>query len=452
MNQFRFFSVSFSIATILYAFLLPPFEIHDEIWHFAKASQLAFLSYPSVREASQPGAMIPESLAQLRWDWPPDPPDHGAHKRSIVRLLNKLRAPASPTRRRIFATFGYLSYPPILYIPQAVGLRLGRAFHLSPLGQFYAGRLAGALVAVGLVLLAATLMPFGGRTLLSLAILPGVASQLASYSADSMIFGLTFLATAIFINALSYQTRIQKWCISLLIPVLALAKGVYLPIALAAMGELRAWNLRNIRWMLCWMVAGVVSFAVWFGIIAKGEIVVQHYVSHINLQQMVTAPHQQMKFMYTHPITSASIILSTMVQRLPVYFVGIVGRFGAFNVLLPIPIYGIALFFLLFASFSTDASEELPSLLKRFVWLAIVICVAVLIHIALYLTATAPGEPYVEGVQGRYFIPILPLFILSFRYFPGTRVARIADALVPFLGTVLMITGLATAASAYWRW
>ena len=42
----------------------------------------------------------------------------------------------------------------------------------------------------------------------------------------------------------------------------------------------------------------------------------------------------------------------------------------------------------------------------------IVICVIGLIFTSLYIQWSSPGNPTISGIQGRYFLPILPLVLL----------------------------------------
>ena len=44
---------------------------------------------------------------------------------------------------------------------------------------------------------------------------------------------------------------------------------------------------------------------------------------------------------------------------------------------------------------------------QRLWWLAVAGGVAVLIETAMYLTGTPPGADFIQGTQGRYFLPIL---------------------------------------------
>lgn len=444
----------FVLVTLLYPLVLPPLEVRDEEGHFAKAAQLAYWTYPSVREAEQPGAIAPKAFGRLFAEWPSDMPNTKATTRPLSQLWHGLARPAEAGDGESFTSFLNVgSYPSIFYVPQALGLRLGAMAGLSPLGQFYAGREAGAVVAIALVLLSVTLLPIGGTAMLLVAILPGMASQLGSYSADSVIFSVAFLTIAILLRQQAAPTSWSRWGLPVLLPLLTLAKGVYLPLAATGMADRAAWRPRRIAWMLLWIAAGIGLFAVWFGVLASGNINVQHYTSRHTLQHLTAAtPHEQLEFMLAHPGRAVWAVLTTMVKRTPVYVVDCIGRFGAFTVTLPLPLYALSAAVLAAGTLSTQPEESLPTPWQRALWLGIVATVLILVHVALYLVSTARGEDYVEGVQGRYFIPVVPLLLLALRMRPGARLARCVEMALPWAAAVLAVGGLITGMTAFWRW
>ena len=75
-----------------------------------------------------------------------------------------------------------------------------------------------------------------------------------------------------------------------------------------------------------------------------------------------------------------------------------------------------------------------------------------LIESALYLTATPLGADYVEGVQGRYYLPYLPLAGLEPMGLLPARagLVRVVRRSLPAAMIALMVLGLATSAHAFW--
>ncbi len=398
--------------------------------------------------------MLPAPVASLLRDWPPDPPGQGATRRQLSRLWRALDTQQIDTGQPMFAGFVYVgSYPHIFYLPQAIGLWAAYHLGLTPLSQFYAGRLAAAAVALTMVFLAVQAMQESGLVFLLVALLPGVCSQFGSYSADSMIFASAFLSTAMLLRV--PQPSRQTVMLLPLVSLLALAKGVYLPIAIAGMGKRAAWRPRNLAWMAMGLTTGLVLFTAWYGFAVSGDLEqnLQQYVSSRTLQHVTAArPHEQLDFIMAHLGTAIWAVMSTIVERAPVYVIDCIGRFGAFNVRLPLLLYGLGLVVLLGAFLVASPQAPMPTSLQRCLWTGIAVVTVVLIHVALYMTATARGETYVEGVQGRYFIPILPLFLLGLRVRVGEVTAQITRLFLPLAAVLLVAGGLAEAATAFWRW
>jgi uncharacterized membrane protein len=70
-------------------------------------------------------------------------------------------------------------------------------------------------------------------------------------------------------------------------------------------------------------------------------------------------------------------------------------------------------------------SKKTISKINKFIFLLIIVGTAILISALLYMTWSPIGEDFIEGVQGRYFIPVAPLIFLLFyqhklnwRHFP----------------------------------
>lgn len=449
----RFLKIVFIIVTLLYGLVIPPFEVRDEPAHFARAVQYARWAFPSATRNGEPGAMLPTEVVDFIQGWPPSTMEH-INRRSVAALSAPAAHESEEGGKRAFAGFGYIgSYPPFLYFPQAIGMRVARAWGAGTVLQFYAGRFAAGLIAIAAILTAIRILPFGGRAMLLIAALPGVSWPLASFSADSMLCSIAFLTIAMALRVPATASAGLRWTWAALVPLLAMTKGVYLPLACSGLAQPGARRLRALLWVGCPAIAGAGLFVIWFGVLAVQGISVQHYVSSRTLERVVApGPSAQLGWVAGHPASFAWAIATTIVRRAPAYAVDCIGRFGWFHVLLPAPLYGVGIMVAAAGTFVTSRRQALPSTHQRALWLAIVAVIVVLTHAALYLTSTALGEPLVEGVQGRYFIPFLPLLALSMQFRTGDRLGRVVEAALPWAGLSLMAGGVATAVLAFWRW
>lgn len=84
---------------------------------------------------------------------------------------------------------------------------------------------------------------------------------------------------------------------------------------------------------------------------------------------------------------------------------------------------------------------------RRLWWLAVAAGTVLLIETAMYLTGTPLGADYVQGTQGRYFLPILPLALLAIMPESGVKAARPVFACAALL---LLIIALGSAFDSFW--
>jgi uncharacterized membrane protein len=443
--------------TLLFLVLTPPFQSPDESQHYMKALALAEGRVRAVSNGREIGAMLPRAALDLRdSDFPAEQP--GELKRYAVAQVGAAWHADAGREGQRFADFpNVANYAPTLYAPQALGLWAGEAIGLPRIGAFYAGRLANAAVALLMLLAAVMALPFGRMALLAAAALPTSVCQAASLSPDATINGLGWLALALSLRLGFRGARGGSIAGALaLAPFLALAKGVYLPLMLAGMrwpsGALAA-KARPMRTDLLLIGAAILGAAVFVGWMkySGGTQALYHIVSRKTGELVLTAPlADQLAVVLGDPIGYLHILMSSMAERAPVYGLQIVGRFGWNSILLPLAAYPLAL--LMLGSAWLGGEGPRAGLLQRLWWLSIAGGVAVLVETALYLTGTPLGANYIQGVQGRYFLPILPLAILAIMpaggaTMFGTRRMRRSGVLA---ASVLLAIAALTALDAFW--
>ncbi len=443
----------FALITLLYVFVTPPFQVNDEANHFFKAYQLSEgIVFNTARDGAL-GNYLPSYVADLaQRQFPAETPGLlPAYRWSD--LVHAWRQPVITGERQFTEFSNIANYSPTLYAPQALGILVARSLGAPPLGQFYAGRLVNALVGISLVLMAISLVPVGRPAMMAFATLPMVSNQLGSFSADATIIGLSFLTIACSLHQVRklFPPRwIALW--PAVLSLLALAKGVYLPLALSGL-SIRPRRLWYPIWLAASLAAAALVASIWLKLNSR-NFIRQAFIGRKSHQHMLAAvPAEQLAYIVGHPLAFAHALVSDFLERLPVYVVGGIGRFGWFTVMLPLPVYALALAVICLALVAPTASNPWPSVWRRLFWGALFAGGVVLIETALYLTATSLGADYVEGVQGRYYIPYLPLLglALAFPLRADTIAGRfVLLALSPAM-IALMISGLIVSATSFWK-
>ena len=433
------------LLTLFFAVITPPFQAPDENQHYMKALAVRQGDVLTKQRGPAIGTDLPRAALDIhRVDFPTDVP-------ATVRVFDadQLRQSAAADAGRTgtdFADFpNVASYAPTLYVPGAVGLAAGKGMGLSSLGTFYVARLVNALAGLALLIAALQLLPFGRNALLVTALLPTFAYQTGSLSPDAVINGLGFVGLALALR-IGFMGSAPARSAGLLLtgPLLALCKGVYLPIMAAG---LRWPTRRDPRlWLiLCAMALGAIAFVAWMHY-SGGSQALYHIQSRKTGETMMTAPlRDQLATILASPLGYIHILVTSVIERAPVYALQIVGRFGWNAILLPLLAYPLAAL-MLAAGVATGTGARF-GLGQRAWWLAVALGVALLIETAMYLTGTPLGADYIQGTQGRYFLPVLPLILIALS--PARAIAG-AQRLFVWTAIPLSLIAAATAFDSFW--
>ena len=433
-------------ATLFFALVTPPFQAPDENQHYMKALLLSEGRTLAEQRGERIGAELPRAALDLHAvDFPSDVPP--APRRFERGTLTHAWAADAARPGRYFADFpNVANYAPTLYAPGALGLLTGDALGLPRLGAFYAGRFVNALAALAMLIAALRLLPFGRIALLATALLPTFCYQNGSLSPDAVINGLGFLGLALALRVgFMGSAPLRSAGLFAIAPLLALAKGVYLPLMMAGLRWPQGRRDRRALLLIAAIAAGGAAFMLWMKM-SGGSQALYHIVSRKTGEAVTTAPlADQLAVILHDPLAYVRILCSSVVERAPVYALQIVGRFGWNAILLPLAAYALGAVMLGAAVLSGSGARF--GFGQRLWWLAVAAGVALLVETAMYLTGTALGADYIQGTQGRYFLPVLPLVLLALM--PGDPV-RGARAVFAGAAMILLAVAALCVVDSFW--
>jgi uncharacterized membrane protein len=125
-------------------------------------------------------------------------------------------------------------------------------------------------------------------------------------------------------------------------------------------------------------------------------------------------PDEQAAFIAGHPFTFLKIAVSDYVAQSGYYFTTFFGQLVWLDLYVPTTLT-ILIFIVLTALALTDRDSKISiSKLDKTIFLAIVTGTLLLISALLYMSWSPIRGDKIEGIQGRYFIPVAPLFFLLF--------------------------------------
>ena len=400
----KLFIVLATFFGVLIVFFMPLFAVPDEPVHFYRAYQIGGGHLTSLTINNSTGGYVPDpALLQHRFS-------------------SKL--PSSAIKFKKFPSSAF--YSPVAYIPQAIGIDIGRLVYPSIDTLVLFGRLANLAAYIGLVWLAIKIAKHGKWVYAVAGLFPVALQEAASLSADVMNIGLGLVTIAL-IHRLFLQNKKISRGQSIGLIFLALGLGLtkqtnlilLLPLLFLPRGIFNSVRQKRLL-IFGTLIIGILAAFIWLGV-----VITHHYntaPSEVGLANVNQSA--QLSFILHHPIAFIETILKTYVYEgfrgtpLPdFYWTSMYGYFSTFVYKLPALFISLGYMVLLVTLLYTDRlTEQARKQMMRLAKIQMFILILSVVSIAgaLYLTWTSVGQLQVSGIQGRYFISLIPLLIPLF--------------------------------------
>ncbi|MCV2353665.1 DUF2142 domain-containing protein [Paucibacter sp. B2R-40] len=401
------------ISICLLVFLTPPFEVPDEPQHFYRSYQLSHFDEVDRVKSKRIDLDLPASIPGLVMHFMGTTEFHAPRKppqRSLTEIFKKLGDPVDEDLRVNIDFSGIQANSPLPYLPQAMAIAAVRSVGWGPLEMLYAGRLVNALSAIIITTVAIALLPVGRTFALIVALLPMTQFQTASVSPDALTISGALLFTALmarFLAKLNWTWKQQLATIlaGLLMcsvkPVLAplLFAGLWLGSHTRNSVFVSAKRVFATQFILAAITVSLI--AIWFLLVPKPHTTTLGTPVGVDSSGQVA-------YLMEHPLTAARIPLRSLYLYAGSRWQSTIGKLGWLNVHLNSWVYilsGIAMLLGLYA----ERAKARVNVSSSF-WIAFLSITAIfMVEWALYIIWTPVGAYAAEGVQGRYFLPILPM-------------------------------------------
>ena len=250
--------------------------------------------------------------------------------------------------------------------------------------------------------------------------LPMFLVEAASTSADAVTFGVCFLGTAWLLSLRNSTEKFSRkeifWLIILSI-MLACSKSVYGTILLLYffIPRERCKNFWTLGAMILFLNLFVSLAWSWLSIKFSGaELYTNYYLGFAE-----TNAAAQKIFLAGHPTEFFAAIINSLIKFWLAYLMNFVGMWGLlWNVTLPIIFYIFYSIVLIFFALSNDLKFKLGERMILIFAAAVSTLGFFLVH---YLKWSSVGAEFVEGVQGRYFVPLAPMIFFALSILPPMR-------------------------------
>lgn len=401
----HFMIIAFGIVMIATLFT-PPYQVPDERIHFLRAMQLSQYNFSETpyENLSPKEITVPQNISSVNY--------------SLVQQVD-----AVSNADKIFEAFKSTKnttekYPvdlsgsavSIAYFVPAVAIKIADTFTNSPLIIFYSGRVACLLLNFLLLYLAIKITPKFKNTMLVVGMMPMSIQSMISYSYDGLLNACIFIFIAICLKLIYEDSEnINKKYLFISVLVLFIIFAIKLPYAIIGVMYIfiPTNKFKNLIWKIFCILSSLVLVYIFGNVVSK--------ITSIGYNQIpialnvTTAEKSNLSYILNDPKEVIDIAINTLKVKSKFYIDSLVGYFGYFTFKIN-DIFKYVYISLFGTLILTEESKI--KLKERLILLFSTLIIVAGVFGALYFAWTPYAYSYVEGVQGRYFIPlIVPLII-----------------------------------------
>ena len=430
--------VLFALPLLLFlALAVPTGEVPDEVAHMIRMEGLLHRSFVGHRVPSRDLGGNPVA-------------DSGVTANSAMLTAGFSFVPGTPLAQRVMTreraaalhnvpwnpkpTFVSITntgvYSPLFYLPGAAAMEVAHGVGAGPWRAVLTARAVNAVLYVALGMVALLVARRAQGLMFAALVLPMSLWLAASCNQDGLVIASATLAAAL----LTRGTMRGWWTGGLVLAAVVMAKPLYLPLVGVLALLLPASALPRHGLALPLRLGGAVLAAVpallWFGVAQKYAVVPfvrgepflggPNWFGDPNQLFGSLDPGLQLQVLLHKPSLLVTLPFKTlMVDDWLLH--GIVGVLGVLDILLPIWFYRlwfVAIGLLCVGEGLADRREARPGVVVGLLTVGCVVAAAFALFDGQYLSWTYTGNATIEGMQGRYFIPLIPFLGIALPFVP----------------------------------
>ncbi len=432
---------------VLYLFVLPPLSAPDEISHYVSAYQLSskMLGQPSndrygrvllrsqdawvedlegirsyeadedgnlqvTKESMegnvQFGELLDESVYQTLWEL-------GVSEQYMPEQLDRIRG------EWVSSQYPPVVTTPLAYVPQAVGISAARLMGMTTVPLLYLGRFCNLLFFVLMTALAMRRLPFGKEVLFGVALLPMTLHLSASFSYDVMILGCMFCFTAVCLD-LAWQKEKVSWTDVAVLMILMAVAGPCKMVYAVMMGLCLLIPVRKFGGWGRWAFAALAVGGAWAVsmYLVNSQVLVSYATETESYVMWAEEPGYSLTLLLHQPVRLIRMFYQTILWQAEHYHLTMIGAYlGNLDEVLEVPYLVVAAFtFGLLELAFRKPGESLNMSGRQRLWVCTVCAGCAAATMASMLIAWTPiSSRIINGVQGRYFLPFLPVLLMALK-------------------------------------
>jgi uncharacterized membrane protein len=343
---------------------------------------------------------------------------------------------AAPTDARVFVPYGGSEgYSPVPYVAYAAAAGLSRLAGLDFLPMLYAMRLAGLLAATALVAYAIALTPHLKWAFAAIALLPTAIYERAVVSADGAALALALMVTALALRGGAGESgRRAVWMV-----LCALAKPPQLAFVLLEATHGRGAAVRRLALVV--LLPAALSFG-WV-VLVSADAGAWRVSDGLPADEF--DPLWKLSFLFAHPLRVLGMAVVSLDYSFELWR-QLIGYFGWLDTPLQPGFYPLLTLVPAATFFERLERADRHRVAAVAAVTATSYCVAVFLIFFLVFTPTEADR--IHGLQGRYFLPVLPLVALTVAALVDRAPPPVTAAAIALASALL--SGVATI-EALWR-
>jgi uncharacterized membrane protein len=395
----------FGVALVL---LTPPLRGMDETAHFLRAYGIGQGDFvPATTDSmGRKGIHLPRSFHRdfsFFDEWQTAARPAQGYREIFGAWWRRAPAIEHAEGEPVFVPYsGSEGYSPVAYLPQATAAFFARVSGLGFLPTFYLMRLAGLVAMSAAIAYALAVAPSLQWPFLAIAMLPSALYARAVINADAAAFAYGLIIVAMFLR----DSLPRTWGYSAWMMLCALSKPpniIFMLLEpLRAAARLHLWRDAAIL-----MLPPIIAGLLWIGLTA-GDTAAWRLTELTGAAAREFDPTWKLQFVIVHPLEFPAAMARTIahmnISEIGRQLIGVLGLFD--TVLRTWTYWAIAL--LVAASFAMPLRGHAP-LRKGLAAALVALCYGFAIFLICYVAFTPVGSDQIWGVQGRYFVPALPL-------------------------------------------
>lgn len=399
INQEKIFLMIVPILCLLFMIFMPIYRAHDEEAHWYRAYEISEGKLLSEVKDNKVVSNLPKSVIII----------NGLGKKweeiRYTDLIENVDKHIDNEDRDYVDTSLVAVYSPIQYIPQSIGIGIARIFSENILTIAYTGRMFNMIVSLVLVYLSIKIAPFGKNIILLISMLPLSIQAFASLSPDAMTISVSLLLVSYILRIIyteNYKISKKDKIILLILGFfMAMCKIVYVPlIGLTLLIPSEKYKSKKEKVIYTFFIILITC------IFSVGWLTIANSYLEVSSNGEST---QKIMTIFSSPIDYFKELIYTINYSGNRYFMtlfgSVLGSCEVIQLYSIVPFIFSTLFFV--EALTNNELKKKFSLYQTMILILVALAVIALIFTSLYVQWTKIYARTIQGVQGRYFIPIL---------------------------------------------